>query len=181
MDKNSVFKYLIIVCLLTGNGAYNVDNIDPNMCTHLIYGFAVLDPKTFTIKPADPWGDIDDPNNPGYAKFVALKKKNPQLTTMIAIGGWTDSEDGKYSQLVSDSTNIATFVASVMTFLQQYKFDGLDLDWEYPTTEQDKIGFANLITALREAFTPKGYLLSAAVACNADTIDAGITIIVVQI
>jgi len=93
---------------------------------------------------------------------------------MIAIGGWDDSLDGKYSILVSDSKNIAAFVQSVMGFLWQYKFDGLDLDWEYPTTPEDKIGFANLITALREAFQPMGYLLSAAVVCNAGKTDAGI-------
>jgi len=119
----------------------------------------------------DSWADID---TGGYSKFVALKSKNPQLKTMIAIGGWDDSLDGKYSILVSDSKNIAAFVQSVMGFLWQYKFDGLDLDWEYPTTPEDKIGFANLITALREAFQPMGYLLSAAVVCNAGKTDAGI-------
>lgn len=148
-----------------------MDNIDPNLCTHLIYAFAVLNSTTFHIQVYDQWADID---SGGYSKFVALKSKNPQLKTMIAIGGWDDSHlDDKYSNLVSDSKNIASFVESVMIFLSQYRFDGLDLDWEYPESPEDKIGFANLITALRAAFKPMGYFLSAAVACSAEKTDAG--------
>ena len=130
----------------------------------------MLNSTVFKIQVFDTWADID---TGGYSKFVALKSTNPQLKTMIAIGGWDDSLDGKYSILVSDSKNIAAFVESVMGFLRQYGFDGLDLDWEYPTTPEDKIGFANLITALREAFKPMGYLLSAAVVCNAEKTEAG--------
>lgn len=156
---------------ITGDGAYYVNDIDPNLCTHLIYGFAVLNSTTFHIQIYDQWADID---TGGYSKFVALKSKNPKLKTMIAVGGWTDSLDGKYSDLVSDIKRIVDFVDSVMEFLQLYRFDGLDLDWEYPETPEDKIGFANLITALRKEFKPMGYLLSAAVVCNVEKTDAGI-------
>jgi chitinase len=89
-------------------------------CTHLIYAFAVLDASTFNIKVFDPWIDTDTTNSKGrmYSKFVELKKKNPSLKTMIAVGGWADSNDGtaKYSKLVSSTTNINTFVSSVVAF-----------------------------------------------------------------
>jgi hypothetical protein len=147
-----------------------VDNIDPSLCTHLIYGFAVLDPTTYTIQVYDTWMDID---NQFYAKFNALKQRKAGLKTLIAIGGWNDSMSPKYSQLVSDPNKIKTFVNSVLTFLQRYGFDGLDVDWEYPATAADKAGLTQLLAALRSAFAPYGYLLALAVNVGQPTIDAG--------
>ena len=141
------------------------------MYTHVIYAFAVLD-GTYNIEVYDTWADI---SLNGYANFVALKTKNPQLKVMISMGGWTDSTDGsgKYSRLVASTTSINTFVRSPLSFLQLYKFYGLDLDWEYPSTTADQIGFKNLIAALKTTFKSYGFLLSAAVSPDVSTIDAG--------
>ena len=38
-----------------GDGAYDVPDIDPMLCTHGMYGFADLDNATWTIKIWDPW------------------------------------------------------------------------------------------------------------------------------
>ena len=92
---------------------------------------------------------------------------------MIAIGGWDDSQDGKYSHLVADEGRIATFVKSVVSFCQKYGFDGLDVDWEYPKTAADKAGFSKLLAELRSAFNPHHYLLSIAVSADPNTINAG--------
>ncbi len=43
-----------------GNGKYMVNDIDPNLCTHIIYAFAVLDSSKLVIKPHDSWADIDN-------------------------------------------------------------------------------------------------------------------------
>ena len=93
---------------------------------------------------------------------------------MIALGGWTDSTDGtnKYSRLVASPQNINKFVKSVMDLFEEYNFDGLDLDWEFPKTPADKNGFTNLMVALRKAFNQK-YLLTAAVPATVDAIDKG--------
>ncbi len=79
-----------------------------------------MDPNPYKIIQLDT--DVDPQ---GYPSFVALKKKNLNLTTMISLGGGRDSNDGtrKYSKLVASSTRITTFVSSVITFLQKFGFD----------------------------------------------------------
>ena len=99
-----------------------------------------------------------------YKKFTDLKSQNPSLKTMLAFGGWGDSNiNDKYSQLVSSSQNIETFVLSVVQLLVEFNFDGLDVDWEYPKTDADKVGFINLLVALKTAFAQNGFILSVAV------------------
>ena len=49
----------------------------------------------------------------GYAKFVALKNKYPNLKPMLAVGGW--GEGGrKYSQMASVPSRRQSFVRSVV-------------------------------------------------------------------
>lgn len=67
------------------------ENIDENLCTHIVYGFAVLDGTTLTIKTHDSWADID---NNFYERVTAHRKKG--IKVLVAIGGWNDSLGDKY-------------------------------------------------------------------------------------
>jgi len=143
-----------------------------------VYAFAVLNEATYEINVGNANADI---SLQGYSNFVALKEKNLCLKTMISIGGAADSTDGtgKYSQLVTSSANIATFVNSVVVFLQKYSFDGLDFDWQYPSTPSEKSGFTQLMTSLRNAFSSHGFLLSAASLANENVANNGNQLILI--
>ena len=65
-----------------------MNDIDPTLCTHFIYSFAVLDDQTLTMKVYDTWVDLD---LKGFEMFVNLKKQYPNKKFMIALGGWNDS------------------------------------------------------------------------------------------
>ncbi|CAH1954839.1 unnamed protein product [Acanthoscelides obtectus] len=144
-----------------GDGKFGVENIDPNLCTHIIYSFVGLNADG-TIKIVDKKLDVDNNN---FKKFTALKQKNPKLITIVAIGGWEES--GQFSHVVSDPKLRATLVTSAVKFMQTYGFNGFDLDWEFPGqrggAKTDKQNFSKLIKELRAAFDKHGFLLSAAV------------------
>lgn len=103
-----------------GVGKYKPDDIDSNLCTHIVYGFAVLNRDTLTIRTHDSWADID---NKFYEKVADFKKKGIKVT--LAIGGWNDSLGDKYSRLVRDAAARARFIKHVIEFIIKFGFDGL--------------------------------------------------------
>ena len=79
-----------------GAGKFVPEDIDPTLCTHVVYGFATLDQSQLVIKPFDQWVDID---NGFYKKVTDLRRHGVKVS--IAIGGWKDSKGDKYSRLVN--------------------------------------------------------------------------------
>jgi len=161
-------------------GKFTPENINPKLCTHIIYSFAGLEGSSsseapWSIKSLDPWMDLEDEYRlAGFRKVTDLKYVNPKLKITLAIGGWNEGST-KYSEMARDPEKRKTFVESVVEFLKKHNFDGLDLDWEYPAKRggipEDKDNFILLIRDLRAAFEPHGYLLTAAIGAAVPTID----------
>ncbi len=42
-----------------GDGKFDIEDIDPYVCTHLIFGFASLSVESWEIEAFDPWNDLD--------------------------------------------------------------------------------------------------------------------------
>ncbi|POS77062.1 oviduct-specific glycoprotein [Diaporthe helianthi] len=83
--------------------------------THLFFSFASIDPTTFRIAPAHP-DDIQ-----GMKDFTALSKDG-KVQTWIAVGGFDFSNPGTATHTT----------CSVKEYMDEYGFQGIDLDWEYP-------------------------------------------------
>ena len=40
-------------------GKFTPEDVDPSLCTHLIYSFAGLEQANWTMKSLDPWMDLE--------------------------------------------------------------------------------------------------------------------------
>lgn len=173
----------LVVCYVSawsvyrpGRGSWSLDNLDPTLCTHLVYAFAGLDNETYTIRSLDEFHDLEDNYGRGtYKKMTSLKNRYPHLRVSLAVGGWNEGS-ANYSVMASSPTSRRAFINSASNFIRKYGFDGLDLDWEYPASRggvpADKENFVHLVREFREEFDKYGWLLTAALGMGQDTIDA---------
>ncbi|XP_014233442.1 acidic mammalian chitinase-like [Trichogramma pretiosum] len=148
-------------------GKFDVSFIDPHLCTHLVYTFVGIQ-EDGEVHILDPWNDLpDNGGKDGFRKFNDLKKDNPALKTMVAIGGWNEGSS-KYSHVAKSEALREKFADNAVAFVKKYGFDGFDMDWEYPCQRggcsDDKKNFVLLLRALRRRFSQENLILSAAVA-----------------
>jgi len=74
-----------------------------------------------------------------------------------------------FSSVARDSLKRQKFANQVLQFCLDYGFDGFDVDWEYPAQRDgdisvDKANFVLLLKELNQKLSPKGILLTIAVA-----------------
>jgi chitinase len=168
-----------------GLGKFDIDDIDPDLCTHGFYGFADMDNITWQVYSMDPWFDLAPSdcgaglcNYDGYRRFVALKERNPNFVPMLSLGGW-NAGSGKFSVMCSDPVKRRTFIDSIVPFLKKYGFGGLDFDWEYPGIREganatiDLVDFDKLAEELSAALKPEGLLLTSALGMGYDKVLVG--------
>ncbi|KAL9948803.1 hypothetical protein ACHAQF_005536 [Verticillium nonalfalfae] len=141
-------------------------DIPINSLTHLYLSFAFITPNEYNII------GMDGLPSELFSNFTDLKKNNPSLKMIIAIGGWTHNDPGPlqkvFSDMVSTKKNRSTFIENLMAFLRQYAFDGVDFDWEYPGADDrggvpnDGINFTQFLKELEAANKkqPKRYIVS---------------------
>ena len=107
--------------------AYVVDAgkrpLDPELYTHLVYAFAEFNDNCDGIV-------IKRPEK--LQALVDLKKQNPDLKVMVCVGGY--KREG-YSEMTRDKKKRKAFIKDLKHLMDSLKLDGVDLDWEFPTTE----------------------------------------------
>ena len=103
-------------------------DLDLRGCTHLIYAFAHVDEDTFKIKSANP--DVDVVRG-HYLAATRLKSTHKRLRVMIGVGG-ANAGAKVFSEMAASAENRRAFIDSAMEFIKTYRFDGMDVNWEFP-------------------------------------------------
>ena len=131
-------------------GKFTPADIDPFLCTHLVYAYAVIDRDNLVVKPGDEWLDVDKNN---IKSFIALKKVNPNLKTFITIGGWVDSQQHReaYNLVFNNDKIRKSYLESLVGFLNKYGFDGVDVSFEFPQINERE-GYLTWIRSMKEFF-----------------------------
>lgn len=154
---------------------YSLENIHPDKLTHLNYAFAAT--RQGEVVPSDtvPLAQSEA----DFAQLIKLKARYPTLHTLISIGGWAGSKE--FSDIALTDATRAHFADSAVAFLRRYRFDGVDIDWEFPVAggddgnarrPEDKQNYTLLFAALRKKLDDAGhkdhrqYLLTAAIGNN---------------
>jgi chitinase len=161
----------IIAYIFPRNRALQPAEIAAKQLTRVNYAFAnIQDGRIVTGSPAD---------EANFATLVSLKQQNPTLGVLVSVGGWLWS--GNFSDMALTKESRSRFIESVVEFVDHYKLDGLDIDWEYPGMigagnrfrPEDKRNYTLLVKELRERFNREqsrlGRTLLLSVAAGAST------------
>ncbi len=137
--------------------AGDANSIQYDKLTHINYSFAIPQSNGSIMA-------VENPNS----KIQTIISRSHAVggKVLIAIGGWSYQGamlDPVFESLASNADSRARFVNDAMYIVNQYGFDGVDIDWEYPDAGQSATNFEALMTALSNALKPQGKLLTAAV------------------
>jgi chitinase len=120
---------------------------NPALLTHINYAFAHI---------KSDFESLDIKSESRLSQIAALKKSNPNLKVCLSVGGWGA---GNFSEMAADENHRKKFCQNCLSAVKKYNLDGIDLDWEYPTSSSagissssaDKENFTLLVKDLRAA------------------------------
>ena len=139
---------------------------DPAHLTHINYAFGHVTNSFDGVR-------IDNPQR--LKTLVALKEVKPELKVMLSVGGWGS---GRFSEMASTDERRKAFAKDCLRVVEEFGLDGIDIDWEYPTSDMagisaspdDTKNFTLLMKELRRVL-PAEMQLTMASAANAKYVD----------
>ncbi len=112
-------------------------NINFRLYTHLCHAFLVADGdgkiKTTGTVPS---------------RELTVEAHKAGVKVLLSLGGW--GWDGQFAQITSHPEAEDRYVRAVLGVVDEFDYDGIDLDWEYPDTKEEVVGFERLSRRLRK-------------------------------
>ena len=146
-----------VVAYVTGWGSDVIPDV--SLMTHINYAFGHVN---------ESFDGVLIQNEERFRLIVGLKEQKPELKVLLSIGGWGS---GRFSEMAATPQTRAAFAADCKRIVDSYGIDGIDIDWEYPTSRaagisaspEDTANYTLLMQAIREAIGPDKLLTYASV------------------
>lgn len=125
---------------------YTPFDIDPTPYTHLNFAFALIDDDTSEIRLSS------GKDTALFAQLKHVQFLSRDLQLWISVGGYAVGA-APFSKLASTADGRRRFVESACRFMDQYGFDGMDLDWEFPAVPEkggSKADRENLVALVKD-------------------------------
>lgn len=152
---------------------FDIADLQWDKLTHIQYAFGVVNKETFKLEAGDVANDIEnkfedrefvhkgqviemDDSLGYYGQFNimhTLKEKYPDVTVLISTGGWAASEGLWYC--TQDEEKMRTFSKSAVEFIRKYGFDGIDIDFEFPSETPLSGNYTNFTESIRSGISDR--------------------------
>lgn len=140
-------------------------SLDPTIITQLFYAFASIDGDgTIFLKDEHIHYQVDiDGTNGCLRACTQRKRQNPSLKIILSIGGGDGSSAAHFADVAGHRQKVQRFLESAKILVDKFQLDGIDVDWEYPSSRQQGRQYLELMKKLREVLPiSSGYLVTTA-------------------
>ncbi len=156
---NEPFKCIVYLFCHSNEG---LSKLRFDIATHVNYAFAIPT-KDGHVLPLE---------NPALARAVIAKAHGHGRKACLSLGGWSWEDiplENTFREATDTPEKIRTLAGEICAMAEQFGFDGVDVDWEYPRTgDGTKEQYETFISRLHDILKPKGMLLTAAVVGGVD-------------
>ncbi|WP_413698748.1 glycoside hydrolase family 18 protein [Psychromonas sp. KJ10-10] len=136
-----------------GDDMDNMDEADYDQLTHLIYGYIQVNSDGSLV-------ELDGDEEDDFEDMVAVAQ-GEGVEVLISIGG--DTGDTNLNTIANSSSLRNTFTDNVLDFIEDYDLDGVDLNWQTPTDDDEGELFEELVEDLSDEMWDEGYIFTISV------------------
>lgn len=136
------------------NEEIKIENLKYKYLTHINYAFLI--PKSD--------GSIINLDKVKVTKLINYAHKN-NVKVYISVGGWCYEEeklDTTFEKICDNKDILDLFINNIIKVVRDFNFDGVDMDWEYPTEKYIK-QYEYMLFNLKESLHKENKGLSIAI------------------
>lgn len=148
------FGYYVVGYFPSYRDPADVPDIKFRMCSVVNYAFFGVDATGMLTV-----------NNPTTLAAVIAKARANNAKVFVSINDGSGDDKTNFKNMAATSAGRNNFIKDIMTKVRQYAFDGVDVDWEYPTTtDGTDATFTSLMKELSDSLHRDAkYYLTAAI------------------